>query len=555
MKPKLKKLKGVVFDFDGTIVSIHIDFKGIKQILLEKAYQLNLRLPDTNKPILELLESIKKNNNKSMVDGFINDIKDILLEQEVKSAQKALPLPGSIKIMRNLRKKGVKIGIFTRNCPQAVHKVVKKFNIPCDVLLTRDDVTKVKPAREHLEQTIRQLGLTTEEVIVVGDHTMDIKSAKNSNVLSCGIISENVNRYEFEKAGADFIFEKIEDIGYLFDLKPINAGKLSNNLLGYLLKNYVKNDGCVIMGAQIGVDCSIFKTDTDVLFAKSDPITLVGQDIGNYLVNVNINDIAVMGGIPRWFLCSLIFRAGTTFSEIEDVFSQICCQCEKHKLNWVGGHTEISEGVKNNIACGFLVGSSMKKKSKAPQIVKKGDRVFLARAIGIEAVSIIAREKYEFLKKNFSENSLLKMMDSINNPGINVLKEARLLWENFNIKAMHDPTEGGISAALYEIASRCDIGITVNKKSLVFYPGLIRLAHLFRFNPYGIISSGCIVGIISSEDSTKMVKFMHKKGIKCTIIGETTDEKGVYLQDGIKKLPFPIFDRDEITNTNSSSKI
>ncbi|HNS31710.1 MAG TPA: HAD-IA family hydrolase [bacterium] len=547
MNGRLKKLKGVIFDFDGTLVSIHIDFKKIKKTLVERACKLGLCLPDGSMPILEMLDYVGKNNgNNRVTESFIADMKRILLEEETKSADKSFPLPGSIKLIKDLGKKGIRTGIFTRNCRQAVEKVVEKFSIPCDVLLTRDDVSKVKPAREHLEKAARLLGLTREEVLIAGDHPMDIRSARNFGALSCGIVSENINRSDFEREGADFIFDRIEYIGYLFGVKSLKTGKLPNSLLGYLLKTYMENDSSVIEGPQIGVDCAFFRTGSKELLVKTDPVTLVGKDTGNYLVNVNVNDISVMGGEARWFLCSLIFRRKVALDEIEDIFSQISDQCRKHGINWIGGHTEISGSGKSNIACGFLAGRMVKKKHMNCRGVKKGDKIFLVKELGIEAVSIIAREKYGCLKKYFTERALQKMINSITDPGISIAGEAKLLWENFRIKVMRDPTEGGISAALYEIAGRFNIGITVEKEKLVFNQYIRKLSSIYGLNPCGIISSGSIVGIISAADGPCMVRFLEERGIKCALIGEVTEGKGVYLRDGSSESVFPVFERDEI---------
>jgi len=548
MRAKLKKIKGVLFDFDGTVVSIHIDFRGIKDTIVRKAAEAGLSVPGKSRPILELLDYIGKNNrDNGATKDFISSMERHLVGEELKGAGKALPLKGSISLMESLRKKGFKTGIVTRNCRQAVCMVSRRHKVPYDVLLTRDDVLKVKPCREHLMDAASSLGLKKEEIILIGDHPMDIKCARVFGCLSCAILSGNIKRADFEAEGADFIFDSIEEAGYLFGIKPVRAGKLPNSLLEYLLKTYIKNDASVVEGPGIGRDCAVFETRGNLLFAKTDPVTLVGEDTGQYLVNVNVNDMAAMGGIPKWFLCSLLFPRGITFDMIEEVFCQVCSHCKKYSINWVGGHTEVSSGVKKTVACGFLAGFEGKGKNKKLKPVRKGDRVFLVKEAGIEAASIMAREKMEVLKREFPENILSRLVNSVNRPGIGVLREARLLWENFGVKVMHDPTEGGISTALYEVSLRCGTGLMIDKKKIMFYPHVERLSSLFGLNPYGIISSGCLLGIIPEEEGPGLRDFMRKRRIKCSLIGEAVDREGVYLRDGENVSPFPVFERDEIT--------
>ena len=143
-----------------------------------------------------------------------------------------------------------------------------------------------------------------------------------------------------------------------------------------------------------------------------------------------------------------------------------------------------------------------------------------------------------------------KALNSIKKPGIGVYNESVMLWKNFNIKVMHDPTEGGISAALYELSEGYNTGILVYKENLIFYPPVIKLAEIFNLNPYGLISSGCIVGITSSSDSEKLLRFMSKRKIKCSIIGEIVSEKGVFLKYENEIKEFPRFKRDEINKFN-----
>ncbi|MCS7180862.1 MAG: AIR synthase-related protein, partial [bacterium] len=201
-------------------------------------------------------------------------------------------------------------------------------------------------------------------------------------------------------------------------------------------------------------------------------------------------------------------------------------------------------GIKNPIAVGFLIGKKIKK-IYFPE-VKIGDKVFLIKEIGIEGASLIVREKFNELKKYFSEKYLKKVQNSIKNPGINVFKEAKILWENFKIKWMHDPTEGGISTALYEISESKRVGILIDLKKLNFYPPVVKFCKIFGLNPYGIISSGCLLGIIDKKNEKKLIEFCRKNKIKIRIIGEIIKEKGVFYIEKNKKYNFPKFERDEI---------
>ncbi|MDD3726160.1 MAG: HAD-IA family hydrolase [Candidatus Ratteibacteria bacterium] len=541
----MKNMKGTIFDFDGTLVTLSIDFKKIKEKILREAEKYGLKMPAFNLPILEFLEKIKKINGKKGRDFYIIGHK-ILREEELRASKHTKPQKGALDVLKRLKGKGIKIGIITRNCREVVEDVIRRFDIPCDVLLTRDDVNKVKPDVSHIKECLKLIGLKADDVILVGDHPFDVRAGKRAGILSIGLKSASIPEDDFVKEGADFVIEDIGEIEYIIGEKGFKAGKLPNRFLRYLLEKYTAGkDRDVISSSGVGIDCAIFKVKDRAIFAKTDPITLTSKDIGFYLVNINVNDIAVMGGIPSYLLTVLLFPEGTTFTDIEYVFSQIGSECKRFGIKWVGGHTEMSGGIASPVAVGLMIGQKLKglQKKKA----KKGDRVFLVKEAGIEGASVIAREKYPELRKHFSERYLQKVKNAAISPGISIFKEAKILWENFNIKYMHDPTEGGISTALYEMAEANNIGLLLYPEKMRFYPPAVKFCKIFGLNPLGLISSGCIVGIISKKEEKKLLDFCRRNRIKAEIIGCVVDAKtGVwYVENGIKS-EFPRFTRDEI---------
>jgi len=545
-------LKGVIFDFDGTLVTLSINFRKIKEVILKRARECRLKIPSGNLPVLELLEEIKRLNGKRGSEFYIEGHR-ILKEEELNASNYICPKEGVLELLKKLKEKGIKIGIITRNCREVVEKVIQRFSIPYDILLTRDDVKKIKPDSFHIKECLRQLYLKKDEVILVGDHPFDIKAGKGLKILSIGLKSEGIFEEEFFKEGADFVFDDIVEIGYLLGIEGFKAGKLPNRFLRYLIERYTAKDKDVIIGPGIGIDCAIFKVKDSTVFAKTDPITLTSKDIGFYLVNINVNDISVMGGLPSHLLTVLLLPEGITFKEIEYVFFQIGEECKRFNIKWIGGHSEVLNGIDSPIAVGLLLGKRIRRLKR--QKVKVGDKIFLVKEIGIEGASILARERYNELKKNFSERYLERVKNAIKKPGISVHKEARILWENFDIKYMHDPTEGGISTALYEMAEAMDTGLLINPERLRFYPPAVRFCKILNLDPLGIISSGCIAGIIDRVEEEELVEFCKKKGIRIKIIGRVIDnKKGVWYTSKGKLFPFPKFPRDEI-NCLFQSKI
>ena len=68
--------------------------------------------------------------------------------------------------------------VTSRNCRAAVGPLVRRMGIPCDALLTRDDVAAVKPDPVHLRSALRRLEVPAGGTLVVGDHPFDVRAAR-----------------------------------------------------------------------------------------------------------------------------------------------------------------------------------------------------------------------------------------------------------------------------------------------------------------------------------------------------------------------------------------
>jgi len=536
----MKKIKGIIFDLDGTIISSVIDFSAMKRRIEKLAKEYNMKIPSKKLPALEMIEIIYRKNKKNR-EKFKKQAEKIIIEEEIAGIEKAFSHSDMLVLLKKLKKSGIKIGIITRNCRKVTEIVIKKFSIPYDVVLTRDDVRKVKPNIYHLKEALKKMNVKKENAVIVGDHYFDILCGKKAGILTCGIVRDG----KFENLGnltPDFVFESGKEIEYLTGLRKFKSGKLPSPFLEYLLKKYTSVDKNVIKGAGIGIDCAVFKVKSNILHSKSDPIILVKEDVGFYLININANDISVSGAKPEYFLSTLVFPENVSFKEVEEVFLQISDECKKYGIKWIGGHTEISSSVKSVICSGFMLGVPVKKRER--EKIKKGDKVFIVKEAGIEGASIIVREKYEYLKKFFSEKYLKKVKNSIRKPGIGISDEGNFLWRNFKIKLMHDPTEGGISTGLYELSKVSGRKIYIFPEKIPFYPPTVKLCKIFDLDVRGIISSGCIIGIASEKETEKMEKIYRKRKIKFSVIGEIKEAGyGVFTENGI---PFVKFEKDEI---------
>ena len=217
-----QKIKAVIFDFDGTLAVLNIDFS----LMREQVFNLIKRHSVEEETIQEkyLLEIIDEvyqilwKKNPSGAEAFYHESHRILHKVEMRAAEEGRLIPGTGATLKSLRRKGIKIGIITRNCEDAVRKLFPNINDFCNAFVSRNSVKKVKPHPDHLTYVMELLKTSGEESVMVGDHITDIQAGKRVGMKTIGVLTGRTKREEFEKAEADYILREASEVCNLLGL-------------------------------------------------------------------------------------------------------------------------------------------------------------------------------------------------------------------------------------------------------------------------------------------------------------------------------------------------
>lgn len=330
----------------------------------------------------------------------------------------------------------------------------------------------------------------------------------------------------------------------------MEVGKLSLELLAELLARHAHPDPRVKVGAQVGEDAAVIDMGDRYLVATADPITFVTDQLGYYGVNVNANDIATRGAIPRWFLATLLLpETSTTPQMVEEIFSQLSRACQEIGVSLIGGHTEVTYGLDRPILSGHMLGEVAKGELVTTQGARPGDLIVLTKGICVEGTSVIARVKEkELQERGFSQQWIERAKDFLFHPGISVVPEALTACRAGRVNAMHDPTEGGLATALYELARAAGVGLRVEEKQIPVYPETVRLCREYSLDPLGTLSSGALLLTLPPSEAERVLGAIGQLGVRAAIIGEIIeDKKRLELERGSEAIELPSFERDEIT--------
>ena len=326
-------------------------------------------------------------------------------------------------------------------------------------------------------------------------------------------------------------------------------GKLPLDVLSGLLGRFTDEDDRILIGPRVGEDATIIDFGDTCLVAKTDPITFATDDIGHYAVHVNANDIATMGAVPKWFLASLLLpEASTDERLVETIFESTHRAAKEAGVAFCGGHTEITVGLDRPILVGQMLGEVKREDIVRSSGLEVGDAVLLTKGLGVEATSIIAREKGdELTSQGIDSDRLDAARDYLYDPGISVLTEARIACSTTRVHAMHDPTEGGVATALRELALAADVGLMVDGDSLFLSDLTKALCVAFGLDPLGVISSGALLIGVAGEDSERVRDAIRSEDIACEVIAKAeAPGYGVKMRESGRLVDLPSFDRDEI---------
>jgi len=332
-------------------------------------------------------------------------------------------------------------------------------------------------------------------------------------------------------------------------MKGFPVGKLPPRILQALLAQCrVSRRSRVVLGPRFGEDAAVIDLGAKYLVAKTDPITFTSERLGWYAVNINANDVATLGARPLWFLATLLLPEKTTLLPlVRKIFRETLCACRELDVTLCGGHTEITRGIDRPIMIGQMLGEVAKSKLVRKESQQPGDLVLLTRGIAIEGTAILARERRVALARKLPMKTLRHAGRLLLRPGISVVRDALLAQRHGEIHAMHDPTEGGLTSGLYELAKAGGVGLRIWKDKVPVLEETRSFSEILGFDPFALIASGALLVVASANSAPKLLRAYTRRGVRAAIIGEVTEAaEGVQMVEKGRVSPLRVPSRDEI---------
>ena len=190
-----------------------------------------------------------------------------------------------------------------------------------------------------------------------------------------------------------------------------------------------------------------------------------------------------------------------------------------------------------------------------PANAKAGDLILCTKPIGLETVTNFCLTQPEAAQKLFGKQSQTGFSKLVNMQSC--VKEALSLAKTPGVHAMHDATEGGIVAALNELADASKVGFTLNWESLPIPKEAFILKEHFEFSEEQILamsSTGTILAAVAPESKEKVETVMDLLGLPASFVGKFTQDSRKILVKENKETVFPDLALDPYTQIMESSE-
>jgi phosphoglycolate phosphatase len=143
---------------------------------------------------------------------FLAEAEAALVRIELAACAGAREAEGAAETLGWLLDRGLRVGIVTRNSPQAVAQVLSQISLPHEVLLTRADTPRVKPDPLHLRLALERLEALPEYSVMVGDHRMDVQAGQAAGMHSVGVLTSERSPGYFDALSPDAVIRALPEL-------------------------------------------------------------------------------------------------------------------------------------------------------------------------------------------------------------------------------------------------------------------------------------------------------------------------------------------------------
>lgn len=296
-----------------------------------------------------------------------------------------------------------------------------------------------------------------------------------------------------------------------------SGGRLSHELIRQEILPALANPILQTMDDSAVLDVNgrvAFTTDSYVV----SPIFFPGGDIGKLSVCGTVNDLSMVGAKPLYISLALILEEGFPVTDLERIIASAGKVAAEAGVRVVTGDTKVvNRGSADKIfinTAGIGVIAPGVRVSGAN--ARPGDLVILSGSVGQHGVAIMSQR--EGLRFKIPVESDCAPLNGL---------VADMLQYPEAVRALRDPTRGGMGTTLVELAVQSKVTITVYEDRIPEDPAVRSACEILGLDPLYIANEGKLIAIVDPARAGDVLAAMkrHPYGAQAAIIGEITEGK------------------------------
>jgi hydrogenase expression/formation protein HypE len=291
-----------------------------------------------------------------------------------------------------------------------------------------------------------------------------------------------------------------------------SGGKLSADLIREVFLPALKNPALSQLNDQavVRISGTRLAITTDSFVVK--PLFFPGGDIGSLAVHGTVNDLAMGGAQPLCLSAAFIIEEGFPMDDLRRVVSSMRNAAAAAGVEVVTGDTKVVEKGKgdglfiNTTGIGLVPDGV----ELSADLARPGDKVLLSGSIGEHGIAILAqREGLGFESTIESDSTALHTL------------VGDMLQVSREIRCMRDPTRGGLSSALNEIAAQSRVEIELDERAIPVREEVKGACELLGLDPLYVANEGKLIAIVDAGVADRVLQAMrsHQLGKQARLIG------------------------------------
>ena len=261
---------------------------------------------------------------------------------------------------------------------------------------------------------------------------------------------------------------------------------------------------------KIGDDWLVITTDSHVIH----PIFFPGGDIGRLSICGTVNDLAMMGATRvAGLTCSVILEEGFSIESLQAIQRSMVAACVESNAPVVTGDTKVmGRGELDGIVIN-TTGIGLTRTLIRDNGLREGDRIIVTGSIAEHGLAVMAARHGIEIEGDLRSD--VAPLGTLIEPVVQ------------HITAMKDPTRGGVSSALHEMASKSGVGIVVDERAVPVIPAVRAVGELLGIDPLHVANEGKALLGVRPENVERVLASLrsHPLGRSAAIIGTCVAER------------------------------